>query len=147
MQPTPPTPPFIKRRVSCRESAALTPSEAVSMVAELATGLLKKPEKPDPLILKFRTKKLVADVLAFCNRADFPFGLIYTAAELVARQFESAVEETTGAAFPLKKLKQDDTEFTFAVADVTADAAGLAADLDFETIKPKLILYRKVRAL
>ena len=101
---------------------------------------------PNEKKVKFWIKKLVSDIVDYCNRTDFPVALIYTAVELICKRLDDEnVDETTGSSAPLKKIKQDDTEFEFAVDNVSV--VGLSSDADFETIKPKLNLYRKVRAL
>ena len=106
---------------------------------------LVQSQQPDanPAKLKFYAGKFIDDVLDYCNRLDFPVALLFTAAELIAKRFEQA-DELTGTTLPLKRVKQDDSEFEFAVENVSA--AGLSADADFEAIKPKLRLYRRGRA-
>ena len=43
---------------------------------------------------------------------------------------------------PLSDIKMDDTEFKFAVENV--NGAAVLADLTFDSIKPKLNIYRRV---
>ena len=150
MRREPPTTPFTGSRVTSRDfpprifsvprTEAVSPQEALSILLDLVQSQL-----PDanPAKLKFYAGKFIDDVLDYCNRLDFPVALLFTAAELLAKRFESA-GELTGSTLPLKRVKQDDTEFEFAVENVSA--AGLSADADFESIKPRLNLYRRVRA-
>lgn len=90
-------------------------------------------------LIKLYVEKFVSDVLAYCNRDDFPADLTYTAGELVAKWTANKGNNDTGA---IKSIKQNDTEFEFAVA--TPSAAN-AVDIDFDGIKSKLNLYRRVR--
>lgn len=90
-------------------------------------------------LIKLYAEKFVSDVLAYCNRDDFPADLTYTAGELVAKWTANKGSSDTGV---IKSIKQNDTEFEFAVA--TPSAAN-AADTDFNSIKSKLNLYRRVR--
>ena len=88
-------------------------------------------------LLTFYIEKLVMDVLDYCHRDDFPKALVYTCADLLVKRVNDAADDTKG----LKSIKMDDTQFDFAHGDVTA---GNQADADFETIRPKLNLYRKI---
>ena len=150
MRREPPTTPYTGSRATSRDfpprtfsaprSEAVSPQEALTILMDLVLNL-----QPDanPAKLKFYAGKFIDDVLDYCNRLDFPVALLFTAAELLAKRFEAA-DELTGSTLPLKKIKQDDTEFEFAVENVST--AGLSADADFELIKPKLNLYRRIRA-
>lgn len=97
-------------------------------------------------LLAFYVEKLVGDILDYCHREDFPDTLVYTVVDLIRKRLadEDSGEDTPGinARGPLSAVKMDDTEFKFAVANV--DATGCLADLDFNSIKAKLNLYRKV---
>lgn len=150
MRREPPTTPYTGSRATSRDfpprifsaprSESIPPQEALSILMDLVLNLL-----PDanPARLKFYAGKFIDDVLDYCNRLDFPVALLFTAAELLAKQFEAA-DELTGSTLPLKRVKQDDSEFEFAVENVST--AGLSSDADFEAIKPRLRLYRRVRA-
>ena len=86
-------------------------------------------------------EKLVSDVLDYCHRSDFPDGLVFTCADLIVKRLDdmaAASSDTAG----LKSLTMDDTKFEFNVA--TPSVSGLVSELDFDSIKPKLNLYRKV---
>lgn len=152
MRHEPPTTPFTSSRGFARNSPprifsvprseAVSPQEALSILTDLVLNL-----QPDakPARVKFYAGKFIDDVLDYCNRHDFPVTLLFTAAELVAKRFEAEkADELTGTTVPLKRVKQDDTEFEFAVENVST--AGLSADADFETIKPRLNMYRRMRA-
>lgn len=97
-------------------------------------------------LLAFYVEKLVGDILDYCHREDFPDALVYTVVDLIRKRLadEDSSEDTSGinARGPLSAVKMDDTEFKFAVANV--DATGCLADLDFNSIKAKLNIYRKV---
>lgn len=120
-------------------------SEAVKAITE-KVQLLESARTLDSNLLAFYVEKLVEDILAYCHREDFPVALVYTAVDLIRKRLadEDTSEDnmTTGARGPLSSVKMDDTEFHFAVSNV--DATGCLADLDFDSIKPKLNLYRKV---
>lgn len=89
--------------------------------------------------LRMYVEKFVVDVMDYCHREDFPDSLIYTAVELITKWTDA---ETSGEKAPLKSLKQNDTEFTFAVSDVSS--TGNSHEADFESLKPKLNRFRKV---
>ena len=98
-------------------------------------------------------EKLVLDILDYCHRTDFPEALIYTCVDLILKRLndsELAAEDsdTSVAALPLSEIKEDDTSYkfdtSFAVKTTATDNVGLLSDLDFDSIKPRLNLYRKV---
>lgn len=96
--------------------------------------------------LEFFATKLVLDVLDYCNREDFPEALCYAAAGALVNQFSASADSAAvGGNAPLKAIKQDDVEFTFSVAekDTSLDDGALM----FNALKPRLNLYRKVKAL
>lgn len=84
-------------------------------------------------------EKFVLDCMDYCHRTNFPRTLVYTAAELATKYIKDKYSDTHG---PLKSLKENDVEFTWAVTDVSP--IGCISEQDFESIKPKLNLYRKV---
>ncbi len=109
--------------------------------------LLESKRTLDEGLLAFYVEKLVADILGYCHRADFPDALIYSAVDLIRKRFadedaSAGSELGVPSNAPLASVKMDDTEFQFAVSNV--DPTGCLADLDFATLKPKLNLYRKV---
>lgn len=137
--------------------------EAVQRITELVTNLVSEEENqldsdtgealPATLtyILTKRQKrfeffvtKLVEDILAYCHRRDFPEPLLYTAVEMILKQF---TDELTAAAngldvnAPISKIKMGDTEYDFAVANV--DLSGVASERLFNSIKSKLSLFRR----
>lgn len=118
--------------------------EAVKQVSEKVL-LLVGEQKPNSDVLAFYIEKLVADILAYCHRDDFPDALVYTVVEFVQKRLADADNTAGGMAGgshgPLQSVKMDDTEFHFAVSNV--DPAACLSELSFEGIKPKLKLYRK----
>lgn len=119
--------------------------EAVKQVSEKVL-LLTGEQKPDSDTLAFYIEKLVADILDYCHRDDFPDALVYTVVELVQKRLADAASAAAGMAVgshdPLQSVKMDDTEFHFAVSSV--DPAACLSELSFDAIKPKLKLYRRV---
>lgn len=101
-------------------------------------------------------EKLVIDILDYCHRKDFPEALIYTCVDLILKRLsdmEQATENTDSDTAvislpPLSEIKQDDTSYKFDTSLVTkttaTDNVGLLSDLDFDSIKPRLNLYRKL---
>lgn len=123
-------------------------SEVYSDTSEpVETSLAYMLVKRQPL-LNFYVNKLVEDILAYCHRRDFPEPLIYTAVDLIRKRFNdelAASESEFGTNAPLSEIKMGDTQFKFAVNNI--DLAGCLSDLDFNSIKSKLNLYRKVVGL
>lgn len=117
--------------------AFLSQAEAV---AAISAKVLALNGEADETRLTFYAEKLVLDVLDYCHREDFPQALVYTCVDLALKRLAADAEGTPG---PLSSVKMDDTEFKFAVASVSA--AGVAADEDFYTLRPKLNLYRRVK--
>ena len=126
-------------------SATVTQSEAVAMILDTLSELQPNLNEQNQSRLKFWTKKLVSDICDYCNRLDFPQTLIYTAANLLDGYIQRAqVDDETGSSLPLKRLKQDDVEFEFAVDNVDLNA--WLSGIDISPIKAQLNLYRRVRA-
>lgn len=119
--------------------------EAVTAVVE-KVQLLESERQLKSDLLTFYIEKVVADILDYCHRDDFPDALVYTAVDLIRKRLSDEDSKTAaelqGIRGPLSSVKMDDTEFSFAVNGV--DATGCLSDLDFDSIKPKLNLYRKV---
>lgn len=111
--------------------------------------LLESQRELNSDLLAFYVEKLVNDILDYCHREDFPESLVHSAVDLIRKRL-SDTDETAGNSEelgmavkgPLSSIKMDDTEFKFAVKE--ADITGCLSDLDFESIKAKLRLYRKV---
>ena len=84
-------------------------------------------------------EKFILDCMDYCHRTDFPRTLIYTASELAVKYIKDKHADSHG---PLKSLKENDVEFEWAVEDVSP--IGCISEKDFESIRTKLNLYRKV---
>ena len=95
--------------------------------------------------LNFFATKLVLDVLDYCHRKDFPEAVCYTCAGVLSQAFTSSTSGATTGSAPLKKLTQDDTTFEFAVAEI--DTSLDAGTIAFNALKPKLSLYRRIKAM
>ena len=122
----------------------MTQEEAVQSILTNAKRLKPDLDTESGAIL-FYAEKLTGDILAYCHRKDFPAQLVYTAVELILKRLEDEdTDEINGVTIkgPLSSLKMDDTEYKFAVSSVSA--VGTMAEEDFNTIKPKLNLYRKL---
>ena len=102
----------------------------------------------------FWVEKLVIDILDYCHRKDFPEALIYTCVDLILKRladYETAADnvdsDTAAVSLPLSEIKEDETSYkfdtSFAVKTTATDNVGLLSDLDFDSIKPRLNLYRK----
>lgn len=111
--------------------------------------LLRGAEKLNEVQAEFATEKLVSDMLDYCHREDFPMALVYTAVDLVGKRLEDMQDDADSQGIsvrsPLSSIKMDDTEFSFAVENVSA--SGVLSDYDFDSIKGKLNIYRKVVSL
>ena len=115
----------------------ISSDEAETAIVETAKVLLQDGSTLNDAQYGIYAAKLVGDVLDYCHRDDFPKALVYTCADLLVKRVNDVADDTKG----LKSIKMDDTQFDFAHGDVTA---GNQADTDFETIRPKLNLYRKI---
>lgn len=115
----------------------ISSDEAETTIVETAKVLLQDGSTLNDAQYGIYAAKLVDDVLDYCHRDDFPKALVYTCADLLVKRVNDAADDTKG----LKSIKMDDTQFDFAHGDATA---GNQADADFETIRPKLNLYRKI---
>lgn len=104
----------------------LSPEDAKAEILKYIRG-----EPPEYLVDKF-----IIDVLDYCHRDDFPKALVYSVVEVI----NTGLQRKSDA--PLKRLKQGDTEFEFAVAE--RDDMTLWYDVAFASLRPKLNLYRKV---
>ncbi|MCI1750925.1 MAG: hypothetical protein LKI17_06345 [Megasphaera cerevisiae] len=117
----------------------LPPDDAITDIIEKVKTLRGDP-LPNEAVVKLYAEKMIADVLDYCHREDFPAALTYSVAELIGKQLDDI---QNGGREPLQSIKMDDTEFRFATA--AAPAVGSLAEADFATLRPKLNLYRKVR--
>lgn len=126
----------------------LTKTEAVSLILE-KLRLLRGAENLNEVQAEFAAEKLVSDMLDYCHREDFPMALVYTAVDLVGKRLEDMQDDADSQGIsvrsPLSSIKMDDTEFSFAVENVSA--SGVLSDYDFDSIKGKLNIYRKVVSL
>ena len=115
----------------------LTPEEAITRIQEHLAVL--RPDQAVDAKLHLYVTRFVNDVLDYCHREDFPETLTYTAAEILAKWADGSGAAAGG---PLKWLKQNDTEFEFAVTEIS-DADSLYEGC-VAKIRPKLNLYRKL---
>lgn len=140
--------PFTERRDTSPMSKLLSAEEATIRITSKLTSLEQTRELNKEL-LQFWVEKLVLDVLDYCHCTDFPDALIYTCVDLLRKRLadmdEAAGETVT---LPLSEIKMDDTSFKFStdliVKTTAPDNIGLLSDLDFDSIKPRLNLYRRV---
>ena len=129
-----------------REIKTLPPDEATQKITDLIQNLQNAENLPNENLIKFRVEKFVNDVLDYCHREDFPETLIYSAVDLLNKTFaDESASSDTGITAPISEIKQDDVSFKFAVNNVSS--AGVASDSNFDSIKPRLNLYRKVVSL
>ncbi|WP_277293341.1 hypothetical protein [Veillonella montpellierensis] len=117
--------------------------ETVQCIADTANQMLfmldtTMDKKSLELISSF-AEKFVLDCMDYCHRTDFPRSLAYTGAELAVKYSKDTLNQSQG---PLKSLKENDVEFTWAVSDMSP--IGCISEQDFDSIKSKLNLYRKV---
>lgn len=144
---------FTRHRASSPSSRTLSAEEAATLIT---SKLIKLEPKylPNQEQIQFWAEKLIFDVLDYCHRRDFPYALIFTCVDLIRKQIalleEDAAESSDSevSTLPLSKIKMDDTEFEFdtdlAIKTTAPDNIGLLSDLDFDSIKPRLNLYRRV---
>lgn len=118
----------------------MTPAEAVAdIIAKVKT--IRGDTEIDEAVLGIYVEKLVNDVLDYCHRHDFPRALTFTCMDLINKRIDDEQTAAEGAA-QLKSIEAGDTKFEFNVA--AAISSGVLNDLDFDSIKPKLNLYRKI---
>lgn len=120
----------------------LTPQEAVEAIMSNLKILLPNYDDSKDNIYLLYTNKLVCDILVYCHRCDFPKPLVYTCVELIKKRIDDDVAAEAGTK-GLKSVKMDDTEFQFNTA--AAVSAGNQSELDFNSIRPRLNLFRKLR--
>nr|DAM43065.1 MAG TPA: head to tail adaptor [Caudoviricetes sp.] len=117
----------------------MTPVEAVAdIIAKVKT--IRGDMEIDEAVLGIYVEKLVNDVLDYCHRHDFPRALTFTCMDLINKRIGDEQTAAEGAA-QLKSIEAGDTKFEFNVAAISS---GVLNDLDFDSIKPKLNLYRKI---
>lgn len=118
----------------------MTPAEAVAdITAKIKT--IRGDTEIDEAVLGIYVEKLVNDVLDYCHRHDFPRALTFTCMDLINKRIGDEQTAAEGAA-QLKSIEAGDTKFEFNVA--AAISSGVLNDLDFDSIKPRLNLYRKI---
>ena len=118
----------------------MTPAEAVAdITAKIKT--IRGDTEIDEAVLGIYVEKLVNDVLDYCHRRDFPRALTFTCMDLINKRIGDEQTAAEGAA-QLKSIEAGDTKFEFNVA--AAISSGVLNDLDFDSIKPRLNLYRKI---
>lgn len=118
----------------------MTPAEAVAdITAKIKT--IRGDTEIDEVVLSIYVEKLVNDVLDYCHRRDFPRALTFTCMDLINKRIGDEQTAAEGAA-QLKSIEAGDTKFEFNVA--AAISSGVLNDLDFDSIKPRLNLYRKI---
>ena len=103
-------------------------------------------------LVEFYVTKIVKDILAYCNREDFPEPLIYTVVELILKRFaDELAKNAVGTDAPISKVKMGDTEYSFdtslQVAVSKVDLGKIISEELFNTLKTKLNLYRRVKSL
>lgn len=144
--------PFTERRDTSHMSKLLSAEEATIRITSKLTSLEQARELNKEL-LQFWVEKLVLDVLDYCHRTDFPDALIYTCVDLLRKRLADMDEaagnsESEAVTLPLSEIKMDDTQYKFStdlmVKTTAPDNIGLLSDLDFDSIKPRLNLYRRV---
>ncbi|MBM6701762.1 hypothetical protein H6A05_05500 [Megasphaera elsdenii] len=116
----------------------ITADEAVAKLVETAKTLHGEMENEGAV--EIYARHIVGYVLDYCHRKDFPSALVLTGAALIGAWLDDAAN---GGRNILKSIKQNDTEFQFAVGE--AASAGSPMDADLEALHPKLNMYRKVR--
>lgn len=118
----------------------LSEEDAVTAIVEKVELFKSDAAVAHEAAMQAYAERFVLDVIDYCHRSDFPKSLVYTAADLICNWLDDLDNGGRGA---MRSIKEDDTEFTFAVSDMSQ--LGSTVDADFDTIKPKLNLYRKVR--
>ena len=117
----------------------MTPAEAVAdIIAKVKT--IRGNTEIDEAVVGIYVEKLVNDVRDYCHRPDFPRALTFTCMDLINKRIGDEQTAAEGAA-QLKSIEAGDTKFEFNVAAISS---GVLNDLDFDSIKPKLNLYRKI---
>ena len=127
----------------------MTREEAIERIKQKLLLILPENQLSEEILL-FWIEKLVLDVLDYCHREDFPESLIYTCVDLILKRIsdsETAADYDENG-LPLSEIKMDDTSFKFSTGTIKTvtnpNNAGLLSDEDFNSIKPRLNLYRKL---
>ena len=127
----------------------MTREEAIERIKQKLLLILPENQLSEEILL-FWIEKLVLDVLDYCHREDFPEALIYTCVDLILKRIsdsETAADYDENG-LPLSEIKMDDTSFKFSTGTIKTvtnpNNAGLLSDEDFNSIKPRLNLYRKL---
>lgn len=119
---------------------ATTYLEPAAAAAEIQSNVAAIRGKPADDKTALYAKYFVAEVLDYCNRDDFPQTLCMTGAEIIGRWLDDL---ENGGRSALKSIKQDDTEYQFAVSETSQTGSTLESDL--AALRPRLNLYRKLR--
>lgn len=109
--------------------------ERLLMSRDVDVGFLQLPS------LDMYIERFVYDTLDYCHRTDFPRTLTYVAAELAVKYLVDSKKSDDGNG-PLKSLRENDVTFEWAVDSVSP--IGCISEEDFNKLRPKLNLYRKV---
>lgn len=118
----------------------MTPKEAITdIVAKVKT--IRGGTEIDEELLSIYVEKLVNDILDYCHRCDFPNTMIFSCVDLINKRLSDEQAVAEGSAH-LKSIEAGDTKFEFNVN--TAISSGVLSDLDFDSIKSRLNLYRKI---
>lgn len=118
----------------------MTLSEAISEIID-KIKIIRADTNINDDCLKIYVEKLVLDIFDYCHRKDFPPALIFTCMDLINKRLDDEKAKQEGSS-SLKSIEAGDTKFEFNVS--AAIASGILSDLDFDSIKPKLNLYRKI---
>ena len=119
----------------------LEPSAAETEIQSNVATIRGKPvDETAAARLALYAKYFVAEVLDYCHRDDFPQALCMTGAEIIGRWLDDL---ENGGRSALKSIKQDDTEYQFAVSD--ASQTGSTLESDIAALRPRMNLYRKLR--
>lgn len=118
--------------------AYISGEEAVQKIVDAAKTVCGPIENEAAATLY--AQHLVQYVMDSCHRRDFPDALVLTGAMQVKNWLDDAAN---GGRSILKSIKQNDTEFQFAVGE--SASAGSTIEADLEALQPRLYMYRKVR--
>lgn len=73
-----------------------TAEQSILQTVETLLGTPDTTDTSQAAVYSLYAKKLVADVLDYCHRNDFPAALIYTHADLLVKRTDDASSETKG---------------------------------------------------
>ena len=110
--------------ISYEEAVQCITDTANRMLFMVDTAVHEKSLEPISLF----AEKFVLDCMDYCHRTDFPRSLVYTGAELAVKYSKDTLNQSQG---PLKSLKENDVEFTWAVTDMSP--IGCISEQDFNS--------------